>query len=67
MPAMTIQEKHAIIHHTLGNGEFNQFMAMAAPVVCAKTMLTPENCVNGVEHVITATLEQHPGIQLQTS
>ena len=34
-------------------------MNMATPVVCAKTMLTPENCVNEVEHVIVAALEQH--------
>jgi len=59
MPQMSVQEKHAIVHHTLGNGEFDQFMTMAAPVVCAKTMLTPENCVNEVERVIAAALEQH--------
>lgn len=59
MPAMTTQEKHAIVHHTLGNGEFDQFMTMATPVVCAKTMLTPKNCVNEVERVIAAALEQH--------
>ena len=59
MPQTSIQEKHAIVHHTLGNGEFDQFMTMAAPVVCAKTMLTPENCANEVERVIAAALEQH--------
>lgn len=59
MPAMATQEKHAIVHHTLGNGEFDQFMTMAAPAVCAKTMLTPENCVDEVERVILAALEQH--------
>ena len=59
MPQMSVQEKHAIVHHTLGNGEFDQFMTMAATVVCAKTMLTPENCVNEVERVIAAALEQH--------
>ncbi len=59
MPKMQVQEKHAIVHHTLGNGEFDQFMTMATPVVCAKTMLTPENCVNEVERVIAAALEYH--------
>jgi indolepyruvate decarboxylase len=59
MPETTIQERGAIVHHTLGNGKFDQFMAMATPVVCAKTMLTPENCVNEVERVIAAALEQH--------
>ncbi len=57
MPKMPLQEKHAIVHHTLGNGEFGLFMEMASPVVCAKTMLTPENCIHEVERVIAAALE----------
>jgi len=32
---------------------------MAAPVVCASTMLTPENCVQEVERVIETALENH--------
>ena len=32
---------------------------MATPVVCAKTMLTPENCIHEVERVIAAALENH--------
>ncbi|MDQ1251623.1 MAG: indolepyruvate decarboxylase [Euryarchaeota archaeon] len=59
MPQTETQEKHAIVHHTLGNGEFDQFMTMATPVVCAKTVLTPENCVNEVERVIAVAMEQH--------
>jgi len=59
MPQMETQEKHAIVHHTLGNGEFDQFMTMATPVVCAKTVLTPENCVNEVERVIAVAMEHH--------
>ncbi|MCC4772185.1 alpha-keto acid decarboxylase family protein [Methanosarcina sp. DH2] len=57
MPDMPVQERHAIVHHTLGNGEFDPFMTMATPVVCAKTMLTPENCIHEVERVIAAALE----------
>jgi indolepyruvate decarboxylase len=57
MPNMQVQERHAIVHHTLGNGEFGPFMTMATPVVCAKTMLTPENCIHEVERVIAAALE----------
>lgn len=59
MPAMTMQEKHAIVHHSLGNGEFDQFMKMATPAVCAKTILTPENCIREVERVIEAALKYH--------
>jgi indolepyruvate decarboxylase len=59
MPKMQAQERHAIVHHTLGNGEFDTFMTMATPVVCAKAMLTPENCIQEVERVIAAALEYH--------
>ena len=57
MPNMQVQERHAIVHHALGNGEFDLFMTMATPVVCAKTMLTPENCIHEVERVIAAAME----------
>jgi indolepyruvate decarboxylase len=59
MPNTTTQEKHAIVHHTLGNGEFDMFLSMTAPVVCAKTVLTPENCIPEVERVIASALMCH--------
>lgn len=57
MPKMDAQKKHDIVHHSLGDGESSTFMEMAALVVCAETMLTPENCVQEVERVIAAALE----------
>ncbi len=59
MPKMQVQKRHAIVHHSLGDGEYGTFMDMAMLVVCAETMLTPENCVEEVERVITAALENH--------
>jgi indolepyruvate decarboxylase len=59
MPNMVTQNKHAIVHHTLGDGKFNIFMNMATPVVCAKAMLTPENCIPETERVIAAAFENH--------
>ncbi len=60
MPNMSTQDKHAIVHHTLGDGKFDIFMDMATPVVCARTMLTPENCIPETERVIAAALEISP-------
>jgi indolepyruvate decarboxylase len=57
MPKMQAQKRHDIVHHSLGDGESSVFMEMAAPVVCASTMLTPENCVQEVERVIETGLE----------
>lgn len=59
MPKMQAQKRHDIVHHSLGDGESSIFIEMAAPVVCASTMLTPENCVEEVERVIAAALENH--------
>jgi len=59
MPKIQSQKKHDIVHHSLGDGESSIFMEMAAPVVCASTMLTPENCVQEVERVIETALENH--------
>ena len=35
MPNLPTQAARAIVHHTLGNGEFDLFRKMADPVVCA--------------------------------
>ena len=34
-------------------------MKMTTPIVCAKTVLTPENCIHEVERVIAAAIEFH--------
>ncbi|AKB58423.1 alpha-keto acid decarboxylase family protein [Methanosarcina barkeri] len=59
MPKIQVQKTHAIVHHSLGAGESSIFMEMATPVVCASTMLTPENCIQEVERVIETALENH--------
>lgn len=57
MPATTIQAAHRLVHHTLGNGEFDLFQKMTEPVVCARAILSPENCVSETERLIAAALE----------
>jgi indolepyruvate decarboxylase len=42
--------------HTLGNGEFELFYKMAEPVVCARAIMTPENCAAETERLIAAAL-----------
>jgi len=57
MPATTIQATHRLVHHTLGNGEFNLFQKMSEPVVCAQSILSPENCVAETERLMRAAIE----------
>jgi indolepyruvate decarboxylase len=55
-PTLAIQQARAVVHHTLGNGEFDLFYQMTAPAVCARAIITPENCVAETERLIAAAL-----------
>ncbi len=55
-PTLATQRSRAIVHHTLGNGEFDLFYQMTAPAVCARTIITAENCVSETERLIAAAL-----------
>ena len=55
-PTLATQQARAVVHHTLGNGEFDLFYQMTAPAVCARTVITPENCIAETERLITAAL-----------
>jgi indolepyruvate decarboxylase len=52
MPTRAAQHKRQLVHHTLGNGEFDFFAKMAGPVVCAKAIITPQNAVYETERLI---------------
>ena len=56
MPPSGVQAERRLVHHTLGNGEFELFFRMAEPVVCAQAIMTPENCVAETERLIAAAL-----------
>jgi indolepyruvate decarboxylase len=56
MPTTTAQHKRELVHHTLGNGEFDFFATMAGPVVCAKAIITPQNAAYETERLIAEAL-----------
>jgi indolepyruvate decarboxylase len=56
MPNRSVQAAHALVHHTLGNGEFNFFHKMAEPVVCASAIATPQNVAYETERLIAEAL-----------
>jgi indolepyruvate decarboxylase len=56
MPASRTQAARRLVHHTLGNGEFELFYKMVEPVVYARTIMTPENCAAETERLIAAAL-----------
>jgi len=56
MPTSGVQAAHRPVHHTLGDGQFDLFYKMAEPVVCARAIMTPDNCIAETERLIAAAL-----------
>jgi indolepyruvate decarboxylase len=55
-PNLPTQEGRALVHHTLGNGEFDLFHRMAEPIVCASAIMTPQNAASETERLIAEAL-----------
>src|ERR1700754_2637937 len=55
-PPMTAQTSRAVMHHTLGNGDFDLFRRMGDHVVCASAVVTPQNVVYETERLISEAL-----------
>jgi indolepyruvate decarboxylase len=55
-PNLATQEGRALVHHTLGNGEFDLFHRMAEPIVCASAIMTPQNAAAETERLIADAL-----------
>lgn len=68
MPAMRSQRVRQIIHHTFGDGEFQNFANISAQAACAWAVITPDNCVHEMERLIaTARAESRPAYILVAS
>jgi indolepyruvate decarboxylase len=55
-PNQPTQEGRALVHHTLGTGEFDLFHRMAEPIVSASAIITPQNAVSETERLIADAL-----------
>ena len=56
MPTMRNQRVGKIIHHTLGDGIFQNFANISAQAACVSAVITPDNCAHEMERLIaTAT------------
>ena len=52
MPTMRHQRNHKVIHHTFGDGVFQDFVPLSATAACVSAVLTPDNVVDEMERVI---------------
>src|SRR6202521_1448688 len=61
MPTMRNQRVGKIIHHTLGDGIFQNFANISAQAACVSAVITPDNCAHEMERLIaTARVESRP-------
>src|SRR5882757_8059356 len=68
MPAMSKQRVRQIIHHTLGDGEFQNFANISAQAACVSAVITTDNCAHEMERLIaTARAESQPAYVLVAS
>ncbi|CRL59223.1 alpha-keto acid decarboxylase family protein [Proteus penneri] len=58
MPASGVQKSKRLVHHTLGNGDFDIFYQLAQRLACAHVILTPENCITEMERLIATALKE---------
>jgi indolepyruvate decarboxylase len=55
-PTMGVQAGRAVVHHTLGNGEYNLFQRMTEPVVCAQAVMHPQNVAFETERLMAEAI-----------
>ena len=55
MPTMRNQRVGKIIHHTLGDGIFQNFANISAQAACVSAVITPDNCAHEMERLIAIT------------
>ena len=68
MPTMRSQRVRQIIHHTLGDGVFQNFANISAQAACVSAVITPDNCAQEMELLIaTARAESRPAYILVAS
>jgi len=56
MPTMRYQQLHKVLHHSFGDGVFQNFINISAQAACCHTILTPDNCTYEMERVIAAAM-----------
>jgi indolepyruvate decarboxylase len=56
MSSMRHQHLRKVVHHTFGDGVFQNFINISGQAACVTAVLTPDNCVYEMERVITTAM-----------
>ncbi|XVS61978.1 alpha-keto acid decarboxylase family protein [Actinosynnema sp. CA-299493] len=61
-PTRATERAGGLVHHTMGDGDFDRFARVHRQVVCADAVLRPEDALSEVDRVVTTCLrESRPG------
>ncbi|NIY49105.1 alpha-keto acid decarboxylase family protein [Cedecea colo] len=64
-PCLAAQQRGELMHHTLGDGDFQHFARMAKEITVAQAALTPENACYEIDRVLRESLSKsRPGYLL---
>jgi indolepyruvate decarboxylase len=58
MPSDRIRRLGLITHHNLGEPNYDRYQSISAQACCASAVLTPDNCVEELERVISEALRR---------
>jgi len=58
MPSERIQIQNLVTHHNLGDTNYGRFIPISSTATCVSAVLTPTNCVEELERVISEALRQ---------
>jgi indolepyruvate decarboxylase len=59
MPSYQNQRLRKTMHHTLGDGVFDKFIAISAEAACCHAVINPDNCMIEMERVIAEGRRQN--------
>jgi indolepyruvate decarboxylase len=61
-PTQATERAGSVVHHSMGDGDFDRFARAQRQVVCADAVLRPDNAVSEIERVLAACVrESRPG------
>jgi Pyruvate decarboxylase and related thiamine pyrophosphate-requiring enzymes len=64
-PCWRSQQRQELLHHTLGDGEFDHFRQMSAPISAAQGVLTARNATDEIDNVLSEMMKhRRPGYLL---
>ena len=64
-PAKEAQAARRVVHHSLGDGDFQHFLRMAREITCAQSDLAPATATREIDRVLSEVCEQkRPGYLL---